>query len=97
MEEIAITIDGKSFNMKVDSSKKELYKLAEQKLNSSIAKLERMSYEGLGGKDIISLVAFEYVVANINLLQQNTVESQEVDDTLDAINKRVKAYLNELV
>lgn len=96
MEEIEIVIAGKSFNMKIDSAKRELYRLAEQKLNASIIRLERMDYEGVGGKDIVSLAAFEFVVANVSLLQQSAAENRESDHVLREINQKMESYMNDL-
>ncbi len=96
MEELEIVIAGKSFNMKVDRSRVEFYRLAEQRLNASIVRLEKMNYEGVGSRDIISLAAFEFALSATTLTQQMATEGGERDEKLEQINDRMKSYLNDL-
>ncbi|MFI3303614.1 MAG: cell division protein ZapA [Rikenellaceae bacterium] len=94
-EEITITIAKTSVNMKVEESKVELYRLAEQTLNNSIRKFEKMNYVGLGASSAIALAAFEFVIANITMRQRNEVDSDEVI-ALKAIESRIESYMNDL-
>lgn len=94
-EEIKITISGKTFTLNVDSTKRELYHLAERTLNSAIVKFEKKSLDGLRPQDIVALAAFEFVISNINLRQQSEIGSTEYD-ALDAIDRRIEEYLNDL-
>lgn len=95
VEEIKITIAGKSYKLNVESTKKELYMLAERNVNSSILKFQKQNFEGFKLQDAIALAAFELAVANINMRQQSEVEPEEVA-ALRAIEERVADYLNDL-
>ncbi len=94
-QSITITIAKTSVNMNVDASKVELYRLAEQTLNSSIRKHEKKNYVGLGANSAIVLAAFEFVIANIMMRQQNEIDSEEVA-ALKAIESRIEGYMNDL-
>ncbi len=95
MEEIEIRIAGNNFTMKVDSSKVELYRVAEQRLRESLIELERKSYEGISSRELISLVAFEYVLANVNLLQKTALAGDETTHLLTELNNKIDTYLND--
>ncbi len=94
-EEIKITISGKTFTLNVDSTKRELYHLAERTLNSAILKFEKRNFDGLRPQDVVALAAFEFVISNINLRQQSEIDSAECD-ALNAIDRRIEEYLNDL-
>ncbi len=95
VEEIKITIAGKSYKLNIDNSKRELYLLAERNVNSAILKFQKQNFEGFGRQDAIALAAFELAVANINIRQQNEIESEDVA-ALKAIEARVADYMNDL-
>lgn len=95
LEEIKITIAGKSYKLNIDKTKRELYLLAERNVNSSILKFQKQNFEGFKLQDAIALAAFELAVANINIRQKSEVESEEIA-ALKAIDERVAEYLNDL-
>ncbi len=95
VEEIKITIAGKSYKLNIDSTKRELYLLAERNVNSSILKFQKQNFEGFKLQDAIALAAFELAVANINIRQKSEIEPEEVA-ALKAIDERVTEYLNDL-
>ncbi len=91
-EEIKINIAGKSYTLKVDSAKRELYQLAERRVNAAVVKFER---QNLSTQDAVALVAFNYVVTNIKMKQQSEVDDAELM-AIKAIDQRVFDYLNDL-
>ncbi len=95
VEEIKITIAGKSYKLNIDSTKRELYLLAERNVNSSILKFQKQNFDGFKLQDAIALAAFELSVANINIRQQSELDSEDVA-TLKSIDERVASYLNDL-
>ncbi|MFI3289224.1 MAG: cell division protein ZapA [Rikenellaceae bacterium] len=95
VEEIKITISGKSYKLNIDSSKRELYLLAERNVNSSILRFQKQNFDGFTLQDVIALAAFELAVANINIRQQNEVVSEDLA-VLKALEERVGEYLNDL-
>ncbi len=95
VEEIKITISGKSYKLNIDSSKRELYLLAERNVNSSILRFQKQNFDGFTLQDVIALAAFELAVANINIRQQNEVVSEDLA-VLKALEDRIGEYLNDL-
>ncbi len=91
-EEIKITIAAKSYTLNIDSSKREHYRLAEKRVNSSITKFQKMNFDGFKLQDAIALTAFEFAVANINLKQQSEVEPDEVT-ALKELSYKIEEYL----
>ncbi|MFI3306581.1 MAG: cell division protein ZapA [Rikenellaceae bacterium] len=94
-ESITITIAKTSVNMNVEASKVELYRLAEQTLNSAIRRHERRNYVGLGANSAIVLAAFEFVIANIAMRQQNEIDDDDVA-ALKTIERRIEGYMNDM-
>ncbi len=94
-ESIKITIAGKGYTLNADSTKRELYLLAEQRLNATITKFEKRNLAGIRPQDVVALAAFEFAVANISLKQQNEVDSEELS-LLKQLDRRVEEYLNDL-
>ncbi|MFI3259358.1 MAG: cell division protein ZapA [Rikenellaceae bacterium] len=94
-EQIKVSIAGKSYPLKVDSSKKELYYLAEQQLRAAIVKIESKNYEGVSRQDAVALAAFDSILSNIMLRQQSDVDSDEMA-TLKAIESKIGDYMNDL-
>ncbi len=94
-EEIKITIAQKSYKLNIDPSKRELYRLAERKVNASITRYERQNFEGFSAKDAIALTAFEYAVANITLKQNSELASDDMAQ-LQELEQRIESYLNDL-
>ncbi len=91
-EEIRIQIAGKSYTLKVDGAKRELYQLAERRVNAAVVKFEK---QNLSTQDAVALVAFNYAVTNIKMRQQSEVDDAELA-ALKVIDERVEAYLNDL-
>ncbi len=91
-EEIRIQIAGKSYTLKVDSTKRELYQLAERRVNAAVVKFEK---QNVTTQDAVALVAFNYAVTNIKMRQQSEVDDAELA-ALKVIDERVENYLNDL-
>ncbi|MFR9619783.1 MAG: cell division protein ZapA [Rikenellaceae bacterium] len=91
-EEIRIVIASKSYTLKVDSAKRELYHLAERRANAAIVKFEK---QNVTTQDAIALVAFNFAVTNIKMRQQSEVDDAELQ-AIKQIDERVESYLNDI-
>ncbi len=91
-EEIRINIAGKSYTLKVDSAKRELYQLAERRVNAAVVKFEK---QNVSTQDAVALVAFNYAVTNIKMRQQGEVDDAELM-AIKTLGVRVEEYLNDL-
>ncbi len=94
-EEITITIAGKGYKLTIDPLKRELYKLAEQRVRAAMVKFERENFAEFRTEDAVALTAFEFAIANIKLHQQSELESEEVA-TLRKIESSISDYLNDI-
>ncbi len=93
MIKIKITIAGNDYTLNIDSSKKELYLLAERRVNTAIKKFQQKNFEGFRVQDAIALTAFEFAVSNIGLKQQSELDPEEIT-ALKELNQKLAEYLN---
>ena len=89
---IPLIVAGKEYLVTIDESRKELFKLAERRVNNAILNFEKRSTTEYSKYDIVALVALDFAISNIKLRQQGAVESDELA-ALKQIEERIDKYL----
>ena len=93
--DIKLKIAGKTYSMKIDSSKEEVYRLAERMVNAYASKFEQAGIEGSSRQDFLALSALQLAISNVAMSQSREVGNEDVK-ALNAVSDEISDYLNKL-
>lgn len=92
--DIKLKIAGKSYSMRIEPHKEEIYRLAEREVNRYVTKYEQAHLDGYGVGDYLAIVALQLAVSNIRLSQSREIGSEELK-RLAELAKEVGAHLDK--
>ena len=92
--DIKLKIAGKSYSMRIDPRKEEIYRLAEREVNRYVTKYEQAHIDGYGVGDYLAIVALQLAVSNIRLSQSREIGSEELK-RLAELAKEVETHLDK--
>ena len=92
--DIKLKIAGKTYSMKIDSSKEEVYRLAERMVNAYAAKFEQAGIEGSSRQDFLALAALQLAISNVAMSQSREVGNEDVK-ALKSVCDQVEDYLSK--
>ncbi len=92
--DIKLKIAGKSYSMRIDPHKEEIYRLAEREVNRYAAKYEQAHIDGYDVRDYLAIVALQLAVSNIRLSQSREIGSEELK-RLAELAKEVETHLDK--
>ena len=92
--DIKLKIAGKSYSMRIDPQKEEIYRLAEREVNRYVTKYEQAHFDGYGVGDYLAIVALQLAVSNIRLSQSREIGSEELK-RLAELAKEVETHLDK--
>lgn len=92
--DIKLKIGGKTYLMRIDPRKEEVYRLAEREVNRHVTKYEQAHLDGYAMGDYLAIVALQLAVSNIRLSQSRDVGSEELK-RLTELTKEVEAHLDK--
>lgn len=90
--DIKLKIAGKTYSMKIDSSKEEVYRLAEREVNRYVMKFEQLRLDGYAVQDYLAIAALQLAMANIRLAQSRQVGDEDLK-RITALAAEVEAHL----
>lgn len=92
--DIKLKIAGKSYSMRIDPRKEEIYRLAEREVNRYVTKYEQAHLDGYRVGDYLAIVALQLAVSNIRLSQSREIGSEELK-RLAELAKEVETHLDK--
>lgn len=92
--DIKLKIAGKSYSMRIEPHKEEIYRLAEREVNRYVTKYEQAHLDGYGVGDYLAIVALQLAVSNIRLSQSREIGSEELKRIAE-LAKEVGAHLDK--
>ncbi len=94
-QSIKLKVAGKPYAFEIESSKEEMYRLAEREVNNFLVKIKKMQYPNWTDTDYLALTALNFAIDKLRMRQSGEVESDELK-RLKALEQRVDEYLNTL-
>lgn len=91
--DIKLKIAGKTYSMKIDPRKEEVYRLAEREVNRIVAKYEQAHLDGYAALDYLAITALQLAVSNIRLSQSREIGDEELK-RLAELAREVGQHLN---
>ncbi len=91
--EIKLKIAGKTYPMKIDARKEEVYRLAEREVNNLIAKHEKERLDGYAVADYLAIAALQLAITNIRLAQSREIGNADLQRLSD-LAREVEQHLN---
>jgi len=92
--DIKLKIGGKTYSMRIDPKKEEIYRLAEREVNRYVTKYEQAHLDGYATGDYLAIVALQLAVSNIRLSQSREVGSEELK-RLAELAQEVETHLDK--
>ena len=91
--DIKLKIAGKTYSMKIDPRKEEIYRLAEREVNRIVAKYEQAHIDGYAAYDCLAIAALQLAVSNIRLAQSREIGDENLK-RLAELAHEVEQHLN---
>ena len=91
--DIKLKIAGKSYSMRIDPQKEEIYRLAEREVNRYVTKYEQAHLDGYGAQDYLAIVALQLAISNIRLAQSREIGDENLKQ-LAELAREVEQHLN---
>lgn len=91
--EIKLKIAGKTYSMKIEASKEEIYRLAEREVNRIVAKYEKAHIDGYAASDYLAIAALQLAISNIRLAQSREVGGEDLQ-RLSELARELEQHLN---
>ena len=91
---IKLDIAGKPYEMTIDASNEEIYRLAAREINSRLAIAQQSRVDGFGIQDYLSIIAVDLMISNIRLDRKNDVEEGDLK-ALSELAERISKHLEK--
>ncbi len=92
---ITLKIAGKSYSLKIEREKEEMYRLAEREVNNYIALIKQQNFRDWTLQDYLSMAALRFAITNVDLKQHREVGSEDLRK-LEELDQEIDTYLNTL-
>ena len=92
--DIKLKIAGKTYSMKIDAAKEEVYRLAEREVNRYVAKFEQRRLDGYAVQDYLAIVALQLAMSNIRLAHSRQVGDEDLK-RITALTEELAAHLSK--
>ncbi len=92
---ISVNLNGKKFNLQIKNSEQEemIYRNAADMFNETVQNYKLEQYEGIEEKDILSMVAYNYVIKYLRSDISQNKDNKDFLLTLQEINHSLDTYL----
>lgn len=94
-QNITLKIEGREYPLGIDSSKEEVYRLAERELKQYLAQIKQARFKDWTTLDYMTMAALQFAIANINQRLACEVGSEGLQ-RLEALDSALDNYLNRL-
>lgn len=94
-QNIKLRICGKDYPFGIDPENEEVYRIAAETVNSTVAEFAKRAFKDYSAKDYLALVAFKFAKDGIILSQSREVGNEDVKE-LGKISDRITEYMNRL-
>ena len=76
--DIKLKIVDKTYSMRIDPAKEEVYRLAQREVNRYVTKFQQKRIDGYGVQDYLAVVALQLAISNIRLAQTREVGDEDL-------------------
>ncbi len=90
---IKLKVAGKSYAFDIDSSKEEVYRLAEREVNEFLKQAKQEKYEEWKDDDYLALAALQFAIDYTDLRQNRELNTEDLK-RLHEIDREIDTYLN---
>lgn len=92
---ISVNLNGKKYNLKINNTEQEeiIYRKAADMFNETVQNYKLEQYEGVDEKDILSMVAYNFVIKFLRSDIKQNKENKNILLTLQEINHSLDTYL----
>jgi cell division protein ZapA len=91
---IKLDIAGKPYEMSIDPSNEEVYRLAAREINNRMSAAHLTRVDGFGVQDYLAMVAVDLMIANIRLSRKADVADGDIK-ALEALAERLSNHLEK--
>lgn len=92
--DIKLNIVGKTYSMRIDPAKEEVYRLAEREVNRYVTKFQQKRIDGYGVQDYLAVVALQLAMSNIRLAQDREVGDEDLK-RIAQLSEQLEEYLSK--
>ena len=91
---IKLDIAGKPYEMSIDASNEEVYRLAAREINKRLSAAQLSRVDGFGVQDYLAIVAVDLMIANIRLSRRADVAEGDMQ-ALAELAERLSNHLEK--